>query len=82
MTVRLSKSKFVAGCQCLRRLYWQAHERELAEEPDRRPSAGCARQGGQTKMSVRNAMELDAAEKQVDEFMRSYGSGTSGKSKD
>ena len=34
MTIKLSKSKFVAGCQCLRRLYWQVHERELAEEPD------------------------------------------------
>ena len=33
--------------------------------------------GGQTKISVRNAMELDAGEKQVNEFTRSYGSGTS-----
>jgi predicted RecB family nuclease len=33
VTIRLSKSKFVAGCQCLRRLYWQMHEPELAEEP-------------------------------------------------
>jgi hypothetical protein len=33
-TVKLSKSKFVAGCQCLRRLCWKAHESELAAEPD------------------------------------------------
>ena len=33
MTVRLSKSRFVAGCQCLKRLYWQVHEPELAAEP-------------------------------------------------
>jgi hypothetical protein len=26
--------KFVAGCQCLKRLYWQVHQRELAAEPD------------------------------------------------
>lgn len=34
MTIKLSKSKFVAGCQCLKRLYMQAHEPELAAEPD------------------------------------------------
>ena len=34
MTVRLSKSKFVAGCQCLKRLYWQVHEPEMATQPD------------------------------------------------
>lgn len=34
MTIRLSKSKFVAGCQCLKRLYLQVHQPELAAEPD------------------------------------------------
>ena len=32
--MRISKSKFVAGVQCLKRLYWQVHEPELAAEPD------------------------------------------------
>jgi predicted RecB family nuclease len=32
--MKLSKSRFVAGCQCLRRLYWQVHEPELAAQPD------------------------------------------------
>jgi hypothetical protein len=32
--MRISKSKFVAGCQCVKRLYWQVHEPELAVEPD------------------------------------------------
>ena len=32
--MRISKSKFVAGCQCLKRLYWQVHSPELAEQPD------------------------------------------------
>ena len=32
--VRISKSKFVAGVQCLKRLYLQVHEPELASEPD------------------------------------------------
>ena len=34
MTVKLSKLKFVAGCQCLKRLYFQVHQPELAAEPD------------------------------------------------
>lgn len=34
MSNRISKSKFVAGCQCLKRLYMQVHEPELAAEPD------------------------------------------------
>jgi len=34
VTIRLSKSKFVAGCQCLKRLYRQVHDPELAAEPD------------------------------------------------
>jgi len=32
--MKLSKSRFVAGCQCLKRLYWQVHSPELAEQPD------------------------------------------------
>jgi len=31
---RISKSKFVAGCQCLKRLYLQVHEPDLAAEPE------------------------------------------------
>jgi hypothetical protein len=33
-TTRLSKSKFLAGCQCLKRLYLQVHQPELAAQPD------------------------------------------------
>ena len=32
--MRISKSRFMAGVQCLKRLYWQVHEPELAAEPD------------------------------------------------
>ena len=32
--IRISKSKFVAGVQCLKRLYFQVHQPELAEEAD------------------------------------------------
>jgi hypothetical protein len=34
MSIRISTSKFVAGCQCLKRLYWQVHEPQLAAQPD------------------------------------------------
>ena len=34
MTIRFSKSEFVAGCQCLKRLDLQVREPELAAEPD------------------------------------------------
>ena len=33
MSIRISKSKFVAGCQCPKRLYLQVHQPELAAEP-------------------------------------------------
>ena len=32
--MRISKSKFMAGRQCLKRLYFQIHQPELAAEPD------------------------------------------------
>ena len=31
--MRISKSKFVAGAQCLKRVYLQVHQPELAAEP-------------------------------------------------
>ena len=34
MNIKISKSKFVAGVQCLKRLYWQVHEPESAAQPD------------------------------------------------
>jgi len=33
-SMRISKSRFVAGVQCLKRLYWQVHSPELAAQPD------------------------------------------------
>jgi hypothetical protein len=46
VTIKLSKSKFVAGCQCLKRFYLQAHEPELAAEPD--PAAEAIIEQGRT----------------------------------
>ena len=37
--IRLSKSKFVAGVQCLKRLYWQVHQPDLADDEDERQHA-------------------------------------------
>jgi predicted RecB family nuclease len=34
MPITISKSHFMSGVQCLKRLYWQVHERELADELD------------------------------------------------
>ena len=34
MSMRISKSEFMAGRQCLKRLYFQVHQPELAAEPD------------------------------------------------
>jgi uncharacterized protein DUF2779 len=33
MNMRINKSKFVAGCQCLKRLHLQVHQPELAADP-------------------------------------------------
>jgi hypothetical protein len=35
----LSKSKFIAGLQCLKRLYLEVHQPELASEPDEQSKA-------------------------------------------
>jgi hypothetical protein len=34
MTVTISKSRFLAGRQCLKRLYFEVHQPDLAAEPD------------------------------------------------
>jgi hypothetical protein len=50
--MRISKSKFVAGCQCVKRLYWQVHEPELAAEPGAADQA-IMQQGHEVGMLVR-----------------------------
>lgn len=50
--MKLSKSRFVAGCQCLRRLYWQVHEPELAARPDAAAEA-IIQQGGEVGLLAR-----------------------------
>jgi predicted RecB family nuclease len=52
VTIKLSKSKFVAGCQCSKRLYLQVHEPELAAEADR-ASEAIIEQGREVGMLAR-----------------------------
>jgi hypothetical protein len=44
--MRISKSKFVAGCQWLKRLYWQVHGGldEVDRDTDRKALLNCRRQ--------------------------------------
>ncbi|HTR24869.1 MAG TPA: DUF2779 domain-containing protein [Terriglobales bacterium] len=50
--MRISKSKFVAGVQCLKRLYLQVHQPELAAQPDAAAEA-IIRQGHEVGMLAR-----------------------------
>lgn len=50
--MKISKSKFVAGCQCPKRLYWQVHQPELAHEPDA-ASAAVMEQGQEVGLLAR-----------------------------
>jgi hypothetical protein len=52
--MRISKSKFVAGVQCLKRLYLQVHESELAAEPDE-ASKAVMEQGHQVGLEAQKA---------------------------
>ena len=64
MSMRISKSRFVAGCQCLKRLYWQVHEPELAAEPDA-ASAAIMQQGREVGLLAQQlfpgGVEVDAS---------------------
>jgi hypothetical protein len=71
-TVRLSKSKFIAGCQCLKRLYLQVHEPRLAEGPDAATEA-IIEQGREVGRLARqlfpNGIEVDGS-RGLDEAIR------------
>jgi hypothetical protein len=50
--MRISKSRYLAGSQCVKRLYWQVHEPELAAEPDAADQA-IMQQGHEVNMLAR-----------------------------
>jgi len=69
---RISKSKFVAGCQCLKRLYFQVHQPELAAGPDA-ASEAVIEQGREVGLLARqlfpNGTEVDGS-RGLDEAIR------------
>src|SRR5271155_3763182 len=52
VNMRISKSKFMAGRQCLKRLYFQVHQPELAAEPSA-ASEAVIKQGREVGMLAR-----------------------------
>ena len=70
-TMRLSKSKFVAGVQCLKRLYLQVHQPELATEPDAAAEA-IMQQGHDVGMLARRLFPggVGVCERSLDQAIR------------
>lgn len=71
MSIRISKSKFVAGCQCPKRLYWQVHSPELAAEPDA-ASEAIIQQGHEVGMLARQLFPdgVEVCERNLDQAIR------------
>jgi predicted RecB family nuclease len=69
--MRISKSKFVAGCQCLKRLYWQVHQPELAAQPDAAADA-IMQQGHDVGMLARRLFPggVEVCERSLDQAIR------------
>jgi predicted RecB family nuclease len=69
--MRISKSKFIAGVQCLKRLYWQVHEPELAAEPDGATEA-IMQQGHDVGMLARRLFPggVEVCERSLDQAIR------------
>ncbi len=67
----LSKSRYVAGCQCLKRLYWQVHEPRLAAPPDAAADA-IMRQGHEVGMLARRLFPggVEVCERSLDQAIR------------
>ena len=70
-TKNSAKSKFVAGCQCLKRLYWQVHEPELAAQPDGATEA-IMQQGHDVGMLARRLFPggVEVCERSLDQAIR------------
>jgi len=71
MSMRISKSKFVAGVQCLKRLYLQVHSPELAEQPDAAAEA-IIEQGHKVGMLARRLFPrgVEVCERSLDQAIR------------
>src|SRR5271170_232197 len=71
MTIRISKSKFCAGVQCLKRLYLQVHSPELAAEPSGATEA-IMQQGHEVGMLARQLFPggVEVCERSLDQAIR------------
>jgi len=71
VSIRISKSKFVAGVQCLKRLYFQVHQPELATEPDGATEA-IMQQGHDVGMLARRLFPggVEVCERSLDQAIR------------
>ncbi len=71
MSMRISKTKFCAGVQCLKRLYLQVHEPELAERPDAAAEA-IIEQGREVGMLARSFFRVASklSERGLDQAIR------------
>src|SRR5271167_845413 len=71
MSMRISKSKFCAGVQCLKRLYLQVHQPELAAEPDAAAGA-IIEQGHEVGLLARQLFPggVEVCERSLDQAIR------------
>jgi len=71
MSTKISKSKFCAGVQCFKRLYWQVHEPELAAEPSGATEA-IMEQGHDVGMLARTLFPggVEVCERSLDQAIR------------
>ncbi len=71
MSIRISKSKFCAGVQCLKRLYFEVHSPELAEEPSAADQA-IIQQGHEVGMLARTLFPrgVEVCERSLDQAIR------------
>src|SRR5208282_5138488 len=71
MSMRISKSKFVAGVQCPKRLYLQVHSPELAGQPDAGAEA-IFEQGHEVGMLARQLFPggVEVCERSLDQAIR------------
>lgn len=71
MSTRISKSRFIAGVQCLKRLYWQVHAPELAAQPDA-ASEAIIEQGREVGMLARRLFPggVEVCERSLDQAIR------------
>src|SRR5271167_1385508 len=71
MSMRISKSKFCAGVQCLKRLYLQVHSPELAEQPDAATET-IIEQGHEVGMLARQLFPggVEVCERSLDQAIR------------